>query len=348
MKNFIWFIVVILTFTTYSCQEEEETVEHNTADSFTKSNAIASLIMRVSQNETSADNVIDNTSLFSVKLPVSITVDGHNEYVTSAVDYMEIQGIKDEHSYDDDVVTFTNWPITISFPNYQTATVENLTQLNAIKSQMGSDDRYHEISCIDFDFPFNINKYNTDNQVANTKTVHNNIELYNYINDLQSDEIVGIVYPLTLKKLDDDTTYVIHSNSELETKIVETVNACTTNTGNLELANVLVNNGPWRISYCYYDNQVTTDYYNGFVFVFTGDGGSNSPVSATEGVNYIDGTWHLHDANTVDEKVDLGFDGDDLHDLESGWKIYHLESTYVELIREGSDNEHYFLTFTKN
>jgi hypothetical protein len=348
MKNFIWFVVVVLAFSTYSCQEEEEKVEQNTADSFTKSNAIASLIMRVSQNETSADNVLDNTSLFSVKLPVGITVDGHDEYVTSTIDFLEIQGIKDEHSYDDDVVTFTNWPITVSFPDYQTTTVENLAQLNAIKSQMGSDDSYHEISCIDFVFPFNINKYNTNNQVANTKVVHNDTELYNFINDLQSNEIVGIVYPLTLKKQNDGTTFIINSNTELEAKIIETVNTCSTNTGTLELANVLTNNGPWRISYCYYDNQVTTDYYNGYVFVFTGDGGSNSPLSAVKGVNYITGTWHLHDPNTADEKLDLGFEGDVLQDLESGWNIYHLESTYVELIREGSDNEHYFLTFTKN
>ncbi len=347
MKNFIWFVVVILSFSTYSCQEEEETVEQNTADSFAKSNAIASLIMRVSQHETSVDNVLDNTSLFSVKLPVSVTVDGYDEYVASFDDLQEIKSIKEEHTYDDDVVTFTSWPITIKFPNHQTTIVQNLTQLNAIKAQMGSDDSYHEISCIDFKYPLNINKYNTSNQVASTKEINDDSELYNFINDLQSDEIVGLVYPLTLKKLNESTYYTISSNAALETKIVEVVNAFNSNIGTLDLVNVLTSNGPWRISYCYYDNLVTTDYYNGYVFSFSGDGGSNSPVSAVKGGNYINGTWHLHDANTVDERVDFGFNGNVLQDLESGWAIYHLEATYVELIREGSDNEHYFLTFTK-
>jgi len=245
-------------------------------------------------------------------------------------------------------VTFTSWPITINFADHETTIVNDLAQLNAIKAQMGSDDDYHEISCIDFKYPFTINKYNTTNQVASTKVVTNDGELYNFINDLQAAEIVGIVYPLTLKKLNENTYYTITSTADLEAKIVETVNACNSTTGTLDLASVLKNNGPWRVSYCYYDHQLTTDYYNGYVFTFGGDGSSNSPVSAVKGVASIAGTWHIHDANTAEERLDLSFSGAVLQDLESGWKIYHLESTYVELIRSGSDNDNYFLTLTKN
>jgi hypothetical protein len=348
MKKIIWFVVVILAFSLFSCQEEEESVVQNTADSFSKSTAIASLIKRVSQFETSADNVIDGTSLFSVKLPVSITVDGHSEYVTSTADFQEIAWIKNEHNYDDDVVTFTEWPITINFADHETMIVYNTSQLNAIKAQMGSDDDYHEISCIDFKYPFSLNKYNIDNQLASTKIVHSDSELYNFINDLQTDEIVGIVYPLTLKKLNENTYFTVNSNTELETKIVETVDSCNTSNGTLELADVLTSNGPWRVSYCYYDGELTTDYYGGYLFTFTGEGDSNSPVSAVKGVSYINGTWHIHDANTTEERLDLGFNGNVLQDLEAGWKIYHLEATYIELVRIGSDNENYFLTFTKN
>lgn len=339
MKNFIWFVIILLSFSTYSCQEEEETVVQNTADSFTKSEAISSLIKRVSQNETSCDNVLDNTSLFSIKLPVTVTVDGHNEVVTSAADYVEIQSIKDEHNYDNDIVYFA-FPITIVYPDFSVAVINNQNEFNAVSS--GSDDDFHEINCIDFQYPFNINIYNTENEVANTISITTNSQLYNFVEELLDAEIVGIVYPITLKK-PNGQTYTITSNSELEDSIDAAVDECNVGTTVPELHDILTD-GSWRISYCYYDNDETT-YFAGYDFAFSGNGTSGTVVAANS--NFINGEWEIENSGS-DQTLKLHFDDNTLHDLESEWMVKEYSSTYVRLKREGSSNEYYYLSFTKN
>src|SRR4051812_26555433 len=104
MRNFIWFVFVLVALSASSCQSEEGIVTQNTADSFTKSSAISSLIMRVSQSATTFDNVLDGTSCFSVKLPIEVMVNSQYVDVISDSDYETIQYIKDEYSNDNDVV----------------------------------------------------------------------------------------------------------------------------------------------------------------------------------------------------------------------------------------------------
>jgi hypothetical protein len=341
MKKIIWFIFSLLLISFYSCEDEEETVVQNTADSFTKATTISSLVKRVSQNETTCDNVLDNTSLFSVKLPVTVTVDGHNEIVTSSADFLEIQSIKNEHTYDNDIVYFT-FPITVIYPDFSVATIHNQNEFNAMAS--GNDDNFHEIDCIDFQFPFTINIYDVENQVANTVSLATNSQLYNFIDDLEDAEIVGIVYPITLKKTNGQI-YTINSNTELEDTIDAAVDENISGSNIPELHEVLTN-GSWHISYCYYDNDETS-YFDGYDFTFNGFGNEGN-VLAEKSSTTITGDWQIEFNNTY-QTLKLQFDDNNsLHDLESEWKVKEYTSTYIRLKREGSSNEYYYLSFTKN
>lgn len=341
MKKIIWFVFTMLLVSFYSCEKEEETIVQNTADSFTKTTTISSLIKRVSQNETTYDNVIDNTSLFSVKLPVTVTVDGHNEVVTSSADFWEIQNIKNEHSYDNDIVYFT-FPITIIYPDFSVATIHNQSELNAVLA--GSDDNFHEIACIDFQFPFTMNVYDAENQIANTINLSTNSQLYNFIDDLEDAEIVGIVYPIALKK-SNGQIYTINSNAELEDTIDAAVDENNSGSNIPELHEILTN-GSWHISYCYYDDDETT-YFDGYDFTFNGIGNEGNVLAEKNNVT-ISGDWQI-EYNSTYQTLKLQFDDNNsLHDLESEWKVKEYTSTYIRLKREGSSNEYYYLSFTKN
>jgi hypothetical protein len=341
MRKIIWFVFVLVLNSFYSCEKEEETVIQNTADSFTKTTTISSLIKRVSQNETTCDNVLDNTSIFSVKLPVTVTVNGHYEVVSSSDDFLEIQSIKNEHTYDNDIVYFS-FPITVIYPNFSVGTIHNQNEFNAITA--ASDDDFHEIASIDFQFPIHVNTYNTDYEVANTLTISTNLQLYNFVDDLENAEIVGFVYPIKLKKTNGQI-YTVTNNIELEDNIDAAVDENNSG-GNIPELHEVLTDGSWHISYCYYDND-ETNYFSGYDFTFSGFG-SEGNVVAEKNNTYINGEWQI-EIDGSDESLKLQFDDNNiLHDMESEWKVKEYTSTYVRLKREGSSNEYYYLSLTKN
>jgi len=64
-----------------------------------------------------------------------------------------------ESSHDDDKINFV-FPITVIYRNFQQTVVNNNTQLDVIKAGYVENQDYHEIECIDFNYPFAV-KYTT-------------------------------------------------------------------------------------------------------------------------------------------------------------------------------------------
>ena len=339
MKNGYPFFLCLLSLVFFSCQNEKQTIELNSVNSFTKSAPLSDLIKRVSQNETSLDNVLDNTSCFSVKLPVSLTVDSQYVTVTNSAGYETIKDIKDGYSNDDDIVEF-NFPITIVYKNFQEVVISNQAQYNSIFSQCSPDGSLNEITCIDFNFPISISKYNSNNQVASSITVQNNNQLYNFVNNVDAGEIVGIVYPLTLTK-SNSSTVVVSNNTELETAIESVIGYCNNSgSGSLVLAEVLVS-GTWHVSYFYSDHDETF-HYTGYNFNFN----TNETCVATKVSTTINGNWDIQNEGTY-QRFYLNYDGSVLYEMESNWKVLEFSATNIRL-KKDSGSEAYYLNFTKN
>jgi len=338
MKKIILLFLTMFSLTFFSCQEEEQTITQNPENSFVKTSPIASLIARVTQNETSEDNVLDDNSCFSIKLPVTVYINNQSVTVSNEDDYDEVQDIKDEYSNDNDIVYF-NFPITIIYANFQQVFVSSQSQLNTIIAQCGDDSDFHEIECIDFNYPITINNYDTNNQIGSTVSVNNDTQLYNFVQSLSSSAVVGIVYPISLTN-SNNQVIPINNNTELEETIDNVVDDCENNTIQTELADVLTN-GSWYVSYCYYDND-NTNYYTGYTFTFNNDG----YVIAQKNATIIEGDWDLHDENTY-QRLDLHFDDDVLDDLETDWKVIEFNDSNVRLKKQTSDDT-YYLNFKKN
>lgn len=338
MRNFTWLLISALAFFSFSCEKEEETVSINNENSFTKTSPVTYLVKRVSQEETTIDNVLDNTSCFKIKLPVEVTVDNQTITVSNSYDYHTIEDIKETYNYDDDVVHFS-FPIVIEFADFHTVTVSNLNQFNAIKSQCSDDSNFHEIACINFNYPVTINDYDTENQVGNTVTIQNDSQLYNYMDDMLDTAVVGFVFPIQLTNAS-GTSVTVNSNTELEDAINAVVNDCSTAIGTLDLDDILVN-GPWIVSYCYYDYNDETNYYNGYAFNFN----SNGTSSAVNNSNIIDGEWHIENESSY-QKLELNFEGGQLHDIETNWRVQEYTNTFIRL-KHSNGNEVYYLNFVK-
>lgn len=339
MKKSYLFVLCSLLF--FSCQRESETISLNTNNSFTKAAPLSSLIKRVAQYTTSNDNVLDNTSCFGIKLPVAVTVNSQAVAVTSVAGYASVQNIKNQYATDNDVVYFT-FPITIIYPDFHEINVANQAQYAAIIAACGDDNGFKEIECIDFNFPFSINVYNSNNQVASSIAIQNNSQLYNFIQNLADGVIIGIAFPITLTASNGDNL-VINNNLQLETAINNSIDDCTIITPvPLVLSNILTN-GSWYVSY-FYDSSDETGYYNGYIFNFNTNGSS----FAVKNTNTINGSWTIHTESSY-QKIEFHFDGSLLEELEKDWKVLEYTNTIIRLKHESSsENENHYLNFTKN
>ena len=323
----------------FSCQDETETIKINADNSFTKTSPISSLISRVSQYETTADNVLDGTSNCSIQLPANVIIDGQYVYVASETDFQAVQNIKNQSDSDDDKVHFT-FPITIVYPNYYQHTVTSEAQFESILAGYGDDSLYHDINCLDFNYPISINSYNSNNQVASSATIHSDNEFYNFVENLASGEIVGIVFPVTLTKTTGGNV-VVNNNIELESAINTAVDECSTSGSTPFILSGVLISGTWHVSYFYGENDQTY-YYSGYNFTFNPNGTSTAVKNSTT----INGSWDIHNEMTY-QQLDLNFSGSALEELHENWKLLELTATCIRLKHESGSNNHY-LNFTKN
>ena len=343
MKTIKYLMMCVAVVILISCQDEEKLVIQDIKQNLSAKSPLASLISRVSQNATSKDNILDKSSCFNVQLPVSVIVNKKQITVSSQNDYKVVQNALDAFSNDDDVVNFV-YPITIQFQNYKTELIANPDQLEDIIDKCDDDDGFDEIDCLQINYPIKINIYNADNQIANSITIQNDKDLYNFLKDLVSNVFISINYPISIINSKGQNV-VISNNSNFENSIEEGIKDCNTNSGSVGNQNfvLIVTNGTWHVSYYFDDSDETLDF-KGYNFTFN----SNGTIMVVKEKNTIAGNWSTF-VNSGQNIFLLKFDDSKLDDLEDDWKITEFTSTNVRLKnKDASDGATDYLYFTKN
>ena len=343
MKTIKYLMMCVAVVILISCQDEEKLVIQDIKQNLSAKSPLASLISRVSQNATSKDNILDKSSCFNVQLPVSVIVNKKQITVSSQNDYKVVQNALDAFSNDDDVVNFV-YPITIQFQNYKTELIANPDQLEDIIDKCDDDDGFDEIDCLQINYPIKINIYNADNQIANSITIQNDKDLYNFLKDLVSNVFISINYPISIINSKGQNV-VITNNSNFENSIEEGIKDCNTTSGSVGNQNfvLIVTNGTWNVSY-YFDDSDETLNFKGYNFTFN----SNGTIMVVKEKNTIAGNWSTF-VNSGQNIFLLKFDDSKLDDLEDDWKITEFTSTNVRLKnKDASDGATDYLYFTKN
>lgn len=324
-----------------SCQTEENEVIQDPNQNLTNISPLTTLMTRVTQNPTSGDNIMDNSSCFSVVLPTTVIVNGQNIVVSTQADYQTVQDAIDAFSNDDDIVNFI-YPITIQFQNFSTQVLQNSDDLDDVIDDCGEDDGFDEIDCISFNFPIVINVYNANNQLANTITINNNTDLYNFLENLEDNEYVAIQYPISL--IDSNGVNVtITSNDQLEDVIEDSIDDCDDSPsggGSTTLSSIIVD-GTWYVSYFFDDTDETSDYA-GYNFTFNVSG----TATAVKNTTTINGSWSNY-IDSGDEKLEFSFDGSVLDELEDDWEVTEYSATQIRLkdvSGGGSGTDYLYLT----
>jgi hypothetical protein len=348
MKMLRYLIFGFIIFFSGSCQNEEETVIQDNTESFEVDSPIANLVSRTTQNPTALDNILDNSSCFSVQLPVTVIVNSQQITVTDQADYQSVQDAIDEFSDDDDLVNFV-YPITIRYQNFQTQLLQDADDFDDVLANCDDDDGFDEIDCITLVYPITLNIYDSNNQLANTVTITNNSSLFNFLNNLGSNVFVAINYPISAVN-SNGQTIVINSNNELENFIDDSIDDCDDDnsggsgeSGNAAFTTVLTT-GTWYISYYYEDDDNETDYFTGDTFTFNSNGTS---IALRSGIT-TNGSWSTF-VDSGQNKLDLIFNGTDLDEIEDDWRIIEFSNTQIRLKDvSGGDGSTDYLTFTKN
>ena len=321
-----------------SCQKEEnELIQDSNETTISKTSPLIGLLERVSQNPTSIDNVLDNSSCFTVELPVTVFVNGQQIVVSSETDYQLVQDAIDAFTNDDDIVNFI-YPISITFQNFGTLTLNNSSELDDVIDNCGEDDGFDELDCITINYPIALNVYNANNQLAETIVLSSDVQFFNFLQNIEDNEYLAIQYPISIVNSNSQTV-VINNNDQLEDAIEDAIDDCGSNSNSSDF-NAIITSGTWYVSY-YFHGQDETYLYANYTFTFN----VNGSVLA-QGPQTVNGTW-LKFISSGDDYLELDFDSGTLSDLDDDWELVEFTQNQIRL-KDGSGSSTDYLYFSKN
>lgn len=215
MKKYLFFI---LTLVAISCQKEELTVvQEQEETSFLADSQLVGLIKSVSSHDGSFDDLVDQSSCFSINFPYELLLNGELVVITSINDLLAIKPM------DDVVLVF---PIAITTANYIELEVADQATFNNYAFSCATGLMYDDrITCLDFNYPISLSLYNPDEATFKTIIYNHDKETFEGLELFEEGTIATIKFPVSVKMLD-GTTINLQSNQELKSRILQMLNVC--------------------------------------------------------------------------------------------------------------------------
>jgi hypothetical protein len=293
--NHLYFLLsIMLLVTLSSCRTEDDLVIDPPTESIIEPNStIADLIRRVAANDGSDDNIIDNASNLLIQLPISVEANGVELEIIDSTSYEAIEDIFNLSNVDVDEVIIS-YPITVILPDYSIVVVSSDSELDALRELDSDNDE--DIECIDFIYPVLIAIFNEENESIDSVILDNDIEMYSFIENLETLSIVTLNFPINMI-FADESIILINNLQELENEILAADNTCDEEDdyygcgSNLytvsELENIFEVCSEWTIGILEIDNNDVLNTVVGYVFTFNNDG----TILVLEDANVFNGTW---------------------------------------------------------
>jgi len=212
MKN-IFYILVFIAVT--GCYEDDsqliqsENTSHNTSE-------ISTMLKSVTANDTSFDNLVDNSSCISIDFPYQVLI---NEQAVTINNISDLQQISPEEEID------IIYPINTVFFNYDSHQADNRSDFNLIKDTCNDNLNLTFNTCIDIHYPITIKEYNDITESFDTFRLNSNKELFLHIETLHDNDVFEIEFPIFISKLRNETIKV-ESNEDFQELFYSTLNTC--------------------------------------------------------------------------------------------------------------------------
>ncbi len=204
------FIVLIVSFFTVGCQKEyEETYFNGEDEVIIATDSIVEYIVKMTQNDGSFDDLIDDCSEICIEFPYSIKIRNEKFEISSKEDLEVI--VNDYSEYANNITI--DYPVTIMYSDYSEESIPNRGELNKVQHEYSTTDQTPKVS-VDFVYPVIVSVYNTLYQSFDVKNTNEDKEMYVVFNSID-DLIVAFNYPVTILNSDGDS-FDVDDNEELQ------------------------------------------------------------------------------------------------------------------------------------
>ncbi len=320
-------LIVMAIILLSSCREEFIEVIDESIESGLKPNTtIVDLMIKTSLKDGSIDNIIDNASCFSIKLPVTVSANGRKVVIIAEIDYEIIESIFDESDTDTDNLVI-NYPITIIFSDYTEVIVSSKNELDSYidsNCNSGIDD---DIECVDFEYPIVISVYNTSTEELNNVSISNDKEMHDFMEQLEDSLVANIKFPLQLL-LSDGSEITTNTLKELESTIDNVKDDCDEDDDNdfddddnTDIAEQefkdLLSSCSWKVDELEInDNEL--DSYKNSIITFN----SNGTLSIVLKGSSYSGSWTV----TTNSGLRLNINVETLSEFNKNWRFHKFEN----------------------
>jgi hypothetical protein len=342
-------LAIALLLTTTSCRTEDDVALDAPQETTLLANSmLATAMQRVAMNDGSVDNIVYNANCFTIQLPITATINGVTITITDISDYDAIEDLLDEFDDDDDNVDI-EFPVTIILSDFTEIQINSIDELEDYADDCNDENvDDDDIECLDFVYPITASVFNANNEVISTITFNSDADLYEFIDDIDEDDLVGFDFPLSIL-LADGSELVINNFNDLEDAIDEyeddcdedddydynddDCDDCTTE----EIEAILTACPDWYIDELERNDNDLEANYTGYLFNFFED----NTVTVSWDDETASGTWTV-DGSGNDMTVTFDIPGFD--DINDTWNLVEIDSDddedYTEVdFRIGSDNE---------
>lgn len=193
-RKFVAFLILLLLV---GCQKEIDVNEGSNPNTNNSNSETTNYYKRVGMYDGSFDDLIDKSSCFSIKLPVSLKANGIPLNIINVTDYKLVEIIFNQSPLDIDAIDF-NFPITTFNYDYSQSTITNQEQLNDLISNCSQliTSNLSPIICVDLVYPIKISLFNISNDQTSMITINNDQELFGFTANLSNNEVYSIQYPI--------------------------------------------------------------------------------------------------------------------------------------------------------
>jgi len=224
-KNIQLFLLVGVVSLVFfvSCQNEENEVTPSNSETLSKTAPLTALLKRVAMTDPTADNIIDSTDCFKVKLPVEVVVNNQPVSVNSEDDYLVVKEIFDNSAAGYNTVDFV-FPITVVYPDNTETVIGTSEQYYKLAHECQDVVPVDEqpVGCLKINYPITIFGYDSNFQIAETYVVNNDIEFLLLLSNMNVNEYYAIDYPFSLINSNGEII-TIYSNDECTQAIEEAI-----------------------------------------------------------------------------------------------------------------------------
>ncbi len=335
MKLRIYIYLLFLTGLSYtSCRTEEtEIIQAPEDETLVANSSIALLMQRTASNDGSKDNIVDKANCFDINFPYTVNANGQDVILYSTEDYAIIECVLDQSDADIDSVNII-FPISITKADFSETTITNTAELNSYANTCNGENVVDDdIECLDFQYPITASIFNSNNELLDTTNIDSDFQLYQFIADLDQNDIVTIDFPFSVV-LSNDSEILINNLNELEFTIENAENMCDEDDDYdyndddcddctpVEIANLLTSCSNWEVNRLKRNNTDYDNVYDGYVFNFYLDGTLSVYWSGIT----VEGTWV---ANGTGNNLEVLIDVPSLPLCNNNWRLQEVKNCSI-------------------